>query len=338
MQNKQANFPFAADSCRHIGIFDTSISSDNLGDQIIMRGIYREVKKIAPDYHLWPMATHDSYRPESEKKLKDSRFTLFGGTNILSNNFPYQSNWVTPKVPRSELLNTLNNKIIFTAVGFNCGEPSLTEKAGNFLKAICYDKMPVSCRDIETVKALSKVLGDKVLHTSCVTLWDLDLEKLSKAYERKCSNVCVTLTDYCPDPKHDYWLLNFLKSHYENIFFWPQGASDLAYFESLNVQGIEVIGHSLGVVERLLQTYENLEHVGTRLHCGILFMQYNHKALVLGVDNRAGAISQSVNLPVVDRGDHSEIINWSNNGHILSLDLPRENIHQWRQLFAAALK
>ena len=45
------------------------------------------------------------------------------------------------------------------------------------------------------------------------------------------------------------------------------------------------------------------DYVGTRLHAGILALNYRKRTLIIAVDNRAAEMKTDINLPVIARGD-----------------------------------
>ena len=50
-----------------------------------------------------------------------------------------------------------------------------------------------------------------------------------------------------------------------------------------------------------------LLYFGTRLHCGILCMEYKIPSLIIKVDNRAEEMSKALNLPMINRDTISEV-------------------------------
>ena len=143
------------------------------------------------------------------------------------------------------------------------------------------------------------------------------------------------LTDYYTSPPHDEDLIRLALEHFRGtIFFFPQGSGDIAYLHSLdafqtNAHRFEIIGHSLESVERLLSS-RPVTYLGTRLHGGIVAMNYRVPSLIVGVDNRATEMARAFHLPVVARDDTPRMRQWL-RGEVLfpSIAVPKAEVIRW---------
>ncbi|MHA5207616.1 hypothetical protein R5R49_08710 [Oenococcus oeni] len=67
-----------------IMLLDTSITSENIGDAIIMDAVRKELKNIFPNSFFVNAATHDTTGKSARIVHESSDFTFVGGTNLLS--------------------------------------------------------------------------------------------------------------------------------------------------------------------------------------------------------------------------------------------------------------
>jgi hypothetical protein len=79
---------------------------------------------------------------------------------------------------------------------------------------------------------------------------------------------------------------------------------------------------------------EDVDFIGTRLHGGIRAMQKGHRALIIGIDNRATEIGRDTNLPVVQRQDLAAIEAWIDGGRATEIILPMAAIQGWKAQLA----
>jgi len=67
-----------------IAILNTSLGTSNLGDEIIMFYIKRNISEYLQGYDIIEVSTHLYPTKEQVEKLLDSKYVLIYGTNILS--------------------------------------------------------------------------------------------------------------------------------------------------------------------------------------------------------------------------------------------------------------
>jgi len=76
-----------------IGIFDTSIYSDNLGDEIIMRSVNSVLREIFPNADFARIPTHIYPSKDEIKIAQKSHKNFVGGTNLLCANQIFRPQW-----------------------------------------------------------------------------------------------------------------------------------------------------------------------------------------------------------------------------------------------------
>lgn len=321
-------------------VFDTSIGSQNVGDQIIMKAAYKELRSLFPQAHLWTLPTHDHFGPIGRKRLKHSLFSVACGTNLIHHEMPKKGHWRLPKRFPFPVGHYHPKKLALMAVGSNAA--ALSPSATSFLKKTLWSEVPVSARDVATQQMLSDS-GLSVSHTGCVTMWNLPKDHAERLPKEKADAVVVCLTGTRRAPLHriefDIKLLEKLNSTYKKCFFWPQGQVDLEYFLSLDRPGFQIIEHSLEAYEALLSSSDmSIDYVGARLHGGVLAMMHGRRPLVIKVDNRAADIGDSVNLPVIGVDDYAQIDVLLNEPRETRLSVPYDAINAWRTRLVDAVE
>src|SRR3954452_16666985 len=66
-----------------IAILDTSVATNNLGDEIIMESVRRVVSETLPNAYPFVIASHEFMGEASRKLLDRAEFAIGGGTNLL---------------------------------------------------------------------------------------------------------------------------------------------------------------------------------------------------------------------------------------------------------------
>ncbi|MEP3629071.1 MAG: polysaccharide pyruvyl transferase family protein [Hyphomicrobiales bacterium] len=321
----------ASESPFELTVFDTAIGSQNLGDQIIMKAAYGELRRLFPQAHLWSLPTHDHFGPAGRKRLRHSLFSIACGTNLIHQEMPKRGHWRLPKRFPIPVGYYHPKRLALMAVGSNAED--LSSSAASFLKKSLWSAVPVSSRDKKTADILSK--GNlSAAHTTCVTMWDLPkdhAEQLPK-HKAEAAVVCLTGTRKAPHERvaFDIQLLEKVRSSYKKCYYWPQGQVDMEYFLSLDQSGFEVLPHSLEAYENLLTSQPSLDYIGARLHGGILAMMHGCRPLIVKVDNRAADIGDSVNLPVIGIEDLDSIDTMINQPRETRVSVPYDAIEMWR--------
>ncbi|MFY9074612.1 polysaccharide pyruvyl transferase family protein [Malaciobacter mytili] len=310
-------------------LFSSSKLSPNIGDHIISRASHRELKKIfGNDVKISEIPSHSFLDLNSIKLLKKSELTIVGGSNLLWFRLFPPASWPIGPI---ELLTY--SDLILMGVGWG----AYNIKAGTYSKFIANKVLSSrymhSLRDGYTTEICKEKLGlSNGINTGCHTTWHLAETKIG--YSKNKSDKCIfSLTDYDKSPKEDLELIKQLSLLYKgNIILWPQGADDLSYAKSLGYNG-EYIEPNLESYIRFLENTYSVDYVGTRLHAGILALEYGLNTLVIAIDNRAIEISKDINLPIIERNNISSLKNLILNGFEINLNFNQDAISSWKNQF-----
>lgn len=309
-------------------LLDTAVSSDNLGDEIIMDAVRDELFALMPDTYFHTVATHDGLGFTGRRILRRTALGIVGGTNFLSSNLLRRSGW---KISAADTL--WLHDIVMMGVGWrDYQQKPTTYSAFVYKKALSHQHIH-SCRDDYSAGML-RSLGFEVVNTSCPTMWKLSPAVCRSIPVDKAPAVVAALTYYRPEPEHDRALLQLLQSRYRKVFFWTQQAEDRSYFESLGPFQVEHIPANIKAFDRILET-EDVDFVGSRLHGGIRALQKGRRTLILSIDNRATEIGRDTGLPVVDRKDVARVSAWIDARAPTAIRLPDAAIAAWKQQFDA---
>ena len=319
---------------KSVVIFNTAVSSENLGDQIIMESVNREINSVIDkNTFLLDLSTHAGFNRKYNNFLKKSDFSIIGGTNILSSQFNLVS-W------RNQFcVGYWNSKymhdVILIGTGWGSKNKEVKPNAKKFYKKILSKEAVHSVRDSMSLKKLTDIGIKNVVNTGCPTLWQLTPEKCQKIPRNKSSKVVTTITDYLMDYEKDFLMLRTLISEYEEVFLWVQGSEDYKYFCSLPLeitQKISLIPPRLSSYDEFLNNNE-VDFIGTRLHAGIRAMQKNKRTLIISIDNRAREMGKDFNLNILEREHMSELKNIINSSLETSVELAKNEIEKWRNQF-----
>ena len=76
-----------------IALFDPSIASANLGDEIIREAVLRELRTLIPDQHIIFLPTQERAGLRSQRLAGKARWRIVGGTNLLSSHMLRYRQW-----------------------------------------------------------------------------------------------------------------------------------------------------------------------------------------------------------------------------------------------------
>ncbi len=315
-----------------ICLHDTAVFSSNLGDQIIMDAVRNELRDAFPDAYLINAPTHDYLGKESLKRFAEARFSIVGGTNLLSGNMNHYNQWK---------INLFTSRKIKHAVLMGVGWWQYQDKVNRYtqslLKRVLSNQFVHSVRDTYTERKLRSIGLNNVVTTGCPTMWRLDEQHCQAIPTHPAEEAVVTITDYKPNQKSDQALLDLVGRHYRKVYVWLQGEGDAGYLKPWINKSVELIMPSLSHYDRLLaDPNRSLDYVGTRLHAGIRALQHHRRATILSVDNRATEIGHDFGLPVVDRTDLNAIEEKITSDFPTQISMPLTRIHEWKHQFANA--
>lgn len=314
---------------KKIGLFDTSIKSDNLGDGIIMDAVNDHLRLIYPKQDFAKVPTHMPLTAQNRSDIKNCEPCFVGGTNLLCANWILRPQW---KVGIYDAL-TLPKPVLM-GVGWKFYQRPTDFITAIFLRTLLSRKYTHSVRDSYTEQRLKAIGINNVINTACPTMWKLTPEHCAEIPTKKSANVITTVTAYRYDPDMDKKWLEILLAEYDKVYLWPQMQGDAEYVKAMSLRGkIELLEPTLESYDNALKTVE-ADFFGTRLHGGIRALQHKRRTLIIEVDNRAVEIAQDTGLPTVKRGNIDAMKKWIGSDIKTELSLPWENITNWKEQFS----
>lgn len=311
---------------KKIGVLNTWIGSQNIGDQIIMDGCKKFINEnFSKDFHL-EFPTHEKIGMYSYKILNTMDLKLVCGTNLL------KSDQTKNRVWNIGLRDSLFLKdVVLLGVGANSYYKKIDPITRLIWKRVLSKNKIHSVRDDYTKELLNKLGFENVITTSCATMWGLTEEHCKKIPTKKAENVVFTLTDYDKNLESDRQLVEILLKNYKKVYFWPQGSKDLEYLNEIGcMDKVEIIGMNLLAYDILLKSKEDLDFIGTRLHGGIRALQNFRRTIIISIDNRAEekrkyglCILKRENILDLEELLHSEVSN--------KIKLPLKEIEEWKK-------
>lgn len=311
-----------------ITIFDTSVCTENIGDEIIMDSIKLQLRTMFNRTMFLRVPTHERITRISKLRMGKTKFGFVGGTNLLALDMLEPINQWNIHIWD---LKKLNNVILM-----GVGAQAYCEKI-NFYTKYLYRKILKgdyihSVRDSYTESVLKSIGITNVVNTGCPTLWNLTESHCNKIPKSKAENVICTFTDYNRDRERDTKLANVLFKNYKNVYCWIQGTEDYEYIKSISDNFIFVNPH-LEEYDKILSSEIDLDYIGTRLHAGIRAMQKYKRSIILVIDNRAREMGKDFNLNIIERDNIDELEKYINSDFKTDVKLPIDKINIWKNQF-----
>lgn len=311
-----------------VTIFDTSICTENVGDEIIMDCVNSQLMDMFKRTMFLRVPTHEKITKISYMRMKKTKLGFVGGTNLLASNMRYPINQWNIHIWNTKHL----NDVILMGVGSqNYGDKINLYTKYLYRKALSSNYIH-SVRDSYTETILRKMGINNVINTGCPTLWSLTEDHCNNIPTKKSKNVICTFTDYNKDYNRDKQLSEILFKNYDNVYCWIQGSSDYEYIKSISDKFILVDPH-LEEYDKILASDIDLDYVGTRLHAGIRAMQKGRRSIILSIDNRAREMGKDYNLNVIERHDIEMLDEYINKEFTTNVKLKLENINKWKNQF-----
>ena len=318
---------------RKIVLYEPSIGSDNLGDQIIVDSVKTVMGDLVSKSFVVELPTHTPvnwrYLRYLEKRKSDFKFVC--GSNIIVgklNDIVHLRQWAIPLISTRWY-----GPLVLVGVGSQQYHQKINWYTKLVYKFLMKKDVLHSVRDSYTEQALKEIGISNAINTACPTMWGLTKEHCKEIPKNKARYCVCTLTDYKKDILRDNYILNILKKKYEKIFFWPQGNGDLDYFLNLESSvGIEVIAANLESYNRYLEDNDT-DYVGTRLHGGMRALQKKRRTLIIGVDNRAKELQADFGIPVIDQGSIEQLEDVIQKQIKLDIKLPTDEIKKFLSQF-----
>lgn len=308
--------------------YNPSLTTLNMGDFVIFDSIKTQMADLFEDAFNVDVSTHLPVNYIFTRLLTDADYKFVCGTNLLMGKLN--------GIFRQWDINIFNAKRLGPAILIGAGWWQYNNKPNGYTKKV-YKKILSteymhSVRDTYTEQMLRSMGFTNVICTACPTMWALTKEHCAEIPKDKSKNVMTTLTDYNQDKERDTRMLEILKENYEKVYLWIQGGSDFEYFESLGVDGIELVPPSLEKYDEILMAGD-IDYVGSRLHGGIRALQKKVRTIILGVDNRAKEKHKDFNLTVIAREDVEKLPELINSSFETDINIPIDNINKWKSQF-----
>ncbi|MES1196208.1 MAG: polysaccharide pyruvyl transferase family protein, partial [Steroidobacter sp.] len=151
-----------------IAVLDTSVTSLNLGDEIIMDASRKVLRELFPNAFFVTLPTHEFFLWESYRVLKDCDYVFVGGSNLLKSKMMWHNQW---KISPFDLL--LRRDCILLGCGWWHYQSPADWYSRQLLRRILSRRYQHSVRDEYSRQQLLSTGVGNVLNTSCVTMWQL---------------------------------------------------------------------------------------------------------------------------------------------------------------------
>jgi len=320
---------------KNILLLDTSVASDNKGDDIIMECCRKELDfllrgnfECSLPTHVSPFHWYQVWRNSIRlRSYSDCELKFIGGSNILCKDllthYPqWNINWFNCK----PLIGSIG-----VGVGAGAGEHTNWYTRKMYQRILSHDYYH-SVRD-ERTKEFVESLGLKAINTGCVTMWMLTPEFCKTIPTNKSQRAVFTLTKRGNCDESDQFLINTLNENYHEVFFWPQGIEDYGYFHKFtNIDNIKILPANKDAYDEFL-TNNDTDYVGTRLHGGIYAMRHGRRAIIIAIDERAREINKSNHLNCIDLNYLAELPGYINSGFETRVKMDFAAISRWKNQF-----
>ena len=318
-------------------LLDTSIATQNVGDEIINDSIRMNWTDLFDKNYICKFPTHTPpyawwqqlLVPRKFDMLTNVDYKFLCGTNALYTNmlrplpqwniFPWNASFF--------------KDTILLGVGAGINSKHINAYTKHLYKKVLSKDYIHSTRDEYTKKMLES-LNYRAFNTGCPTLWGFTDDFCRTIPTTKGNKVLFTLTGYQPDVENDKLMVDILRNNYEELYFWPQTPTDLDYLRNLGDYNVNIVTPNLCAYDNVLNNNE-IDYIGNRLHGGIRALQHGCRSLIIAIDYRAINMSKQYGLPIVERENIctrlDKYINSSCETKITGLDF--EIIEKWKMQF-----
>lgn len=309
-------------------VFDTSIQAENLGDFIINHYCNEILEDIELNI-IQRIGTQIPVTPKDNDFLLEHKewVKLITGTNVVINQIFRSKQWYLP------IVDSRMQNLVLMGAGLARYDRDIDWATKKFYQKNLSKEFLHSVRDCKTELALKTAGIQNVINTSCPTMWRLTPEFCYEIPKEKANDVITTVTDYNRDTL-DFWLLDKLLENYKNVYLWVQGEADYEYVKAYpEYRRLKLIPHNLQEYKKILEK-KDLDYVGTRLHAGIIALNYKKRTLIIAVDGRAKSISDDTGLPVIEREEIKEkLLDLIFEHRETKIELPKAKIEKWKAQF-----
>ncbi len=322
---------------KRIILFDTSIATENKGDEVIMESVMREMKPVLDGNFVYHFPTHTvafpmghQFTSTKAKMCQDVDYKFICGTNLF---------WTNMLHPNPLLnVNLMNYKPFKNSVLLGVGYDEEQCK-GNFdpyskklWRNILSSDYVHSVRDDQTVEYLDD-LGFKAINTGCPTLWKLTSEHCKQIPTGKADKVVFTLSATGGIHKeNDQALIDMLLRNYKEVYFYSQTYDGYRTLQTYHqCEKIKIVEPDLVKYRHFLEE-NDVDYVGTRLHGGVYAMQQKCRSIILSVDNRAREFDK-YHINCMDQFDIKGIEEKINSDFETKVDIDYRNVEKWIRQF-----
>jgi hypothetical protein len=313
-----------------VTVLDTAVSSTNLGDAIIMESVRHELTDILADSVTFTVASHEWAGGHTRSLIRNSDWTIAGGTNLLSSRMWFRLNWkVTP------IDAFMRYRTVLMGVGWYQYQHAPDPYSRWLLRSLLSRDRIHSVRETYAATRLASIGIHNVVNTGCPTIWRLTPEHCASLPRTKAAGSVVTgINSYkkLKNPDADRRMLELLARRYREIYLWIQTYTDYEYAQSLGVP-VRFINPSVAALDAVLESDLSLDYVGNRLHAGIRALQKGRRAVIIEIDNRAEEMGRDFGLPTVARTDFERIERMIDGPIEIAIRLPTTEIARWKDQF-----
>lgn len=321
---------------KNILLLDTSVGSQNKGDDIIMECVRKELEPLLKNNFEYTLPTHVSpfhwyqvWRNSLRvRSYANCDFKFVGGTNILAKNMlTHYPQWNINLFNCAPLAGS-----VLVGAGAGAGDKRNWYTRKLYRKVLSHDFYH-SCRDERTKIYVEQELGLKAIHTGCVTMWMLTPDFCKQIPENKSDRVVFTLTAGGNDER-DQILIDTLRSCYKEIYFWPQGMYDYDYLQKYkNIEDLRILPATKKAYDDFL-TQNDSDYVGTRLHGGVYAMRHARRSIIIAIDERAREINKSNDLVCIEKNEiTSKLEQLIKSDFPTKIKMDFDAINQWKTQF-----
>lgn len=318
-------------------LLDTSIASNNMGDEIIMRSAEKYLEhRLLDKYYKLRYPTHtnaftfySSRGWEKAEIVRNADLKLIFGTDLLCKDMLHPINLWN--------INLFNCSPLSGTVTVGCGCSLENKKYVGLYTRKLYNKVLAhnfvhSTRDEETKEFLEQ-MGFEAVVTGCPTLWSLTPQLCQMIPQSKANDVIFTLSGTSKNYVKDQYLVDCLLRNYENVYYWVQTIFDLDYLnEFKNIERIKVLNCDLNTYGKFLDSHD-IDYVGVRLHGGIYAMQHGRRSIIISIDHRARNMSKVNNFNIIERSDIDTLEDMINSNFVTNVKVDYEILNNWLSQF-----
>ena len=315
---------------KKIVLYNPSITTLNIGDNIIFDSIERELSSLLEGAFRVDVSTHLPMNRLFLKLLGDADYKFACGTNLLRNMHERFRQWDIKLSNAAKV-----GPVILVGVGWQKGKYPMTPYSKAVYQKVLSRDFIHSVRDEYTAEQLRKIGFTNVINTGCPTVWKLTPEYCINLPQDKAEEVVYTLTDYHRDVEKDKMTVSCLKDSYSKVYLWLQGYEDYEYARDLGIlDQVEIIDPTLKAYDEVLSR-DNVEYIGTRLHGGIRALQQGRRTMIIAVDGRAMEKKKDIALPVINRNtlDAGQLWEIIEKPRKTEIKIHLNEIREWKKQF-----